>query len=74
MLRALDEGVRRGVTPRAVAAEVERALPLPPRARETLRRFLRPALAARTARLLAADKKGGWVLLEKPGRWVLRRG
>ncbi len=71
MLYALDEGVRRGVTPREVADQVERALPLSPRARETLAKWTAPKFAAQTKRLLLADKKAGWVLLERPGKWRL---
>ena len=69
MLYALDEGVRRGVTPRDVAAQVERALPLPKHARASLEKWTAPRFAKDTQRLLAADKKAGWILLERPGKW-----
>lgn len=69
MLYALDEGVRRGVTPREVAVAVERALPLAKNARAELTKWTGARFARETARLLAADKKAGWILLERPGRW-----
>jgi 3-dehydroquinate synthase len=74
---ALDVGVRLGVTPRAVAAEVESALPDGPDARARLERWLGAVPVEELGRLLAADKKcvGGqgvaMVLLERPGRWRL---
>ena len=65
MLHALDEGVRRGVTPPALAAEVEAVLPV---RRARLEQWRAPRFAAETKRLLAADKKGAWVLLTRPGQ------
>ncbi|MFO0594670.1 MAG: 3-dehydroquinate synthase family protein [Myxococcaceae bacterium] len=65
MLYALDEGVRRGVTPKPLADAVEAVLPVK---RAALAPWLAPKFRARVKRLLAADKKGAWVLLEAPGR------
>ncbi len=77
MLVALDVGARLGVTPRAVAAAVEAALPNGRDARGRLARWLGRSSAPALAPLLRADKKaaGGqglaMVLLERPGRWRL---
>ena len=65
MLYALDLGVARGLTPRVVAEEVERVLPVK---RSALTRWLAPRLRRRVEKLLAVDKKGGWLVLEAPGR------
>lgn len=65
MLHALDEGVRRGITPRALAAEVEAVLPVK---RAQLEHWRHPRFREQTKKLLAADKKGAWVLLERPGK------
>lgn len=65
MLHALDEGVRRGITPKSLAAEVEAVIPVK---RASLERWYAPKYRARVKALLAADKKGAWVLLEKPGQ------
>jgi 3-dehydroquinate synthase len=64
MLYALDEGVRRGVTPRALAAEVEAALPV---RRAQLEPWLTAEHQQRARQLLRADKKGAWVFLVRPG-------
>jgi 3-dehydroquinate synthase len=64
ILYALDLGVRRGVTPPALAAEVERVLPV---TRARLQPWLQPRYAKQTAQLLKADKKPGWILLTRPG-------
>jgi len=56
--------VRRGVTPPALAAEVERVLPV---TRARLQPWLQPRYAKQTAQLLKADKKPGWILLTRPG-------
>ncbi len=64
MLYALDLGVRQGVTPQALAADLERVLPVK---RARLTQWLAPKYRARAQALLAADKKSGWVLLKSPG-------
>ena len=73
MLYALDVGVELGITPRRVADEVERSLPLAPGARAQLARWLAPSHAAGLRALISADKKGGMILLRRPGQWLLRR-
>jgi 3-dehydroquinate synthase len=70
ILYALDEGVRRGVTPREVAREVERVLPVAKNARALLEKWTGKKFASETKRLIAADKKAGWILLKKPGQWI----
>ncbi len=70
MLYALDEGVRRGVTSPALRAQLEAVLPLPPKARAQLTRWTAAKYSKQTQRLLEADKKGAWILLEQPGRWI----
>jgi 3-dehydroquinate synthase len=75
---ALDVGVALGVTPAALAADVERHLPLAQTARAGLARALRGVSAAQLEALLRSDKKGAtsietnFVLLEVPGRAVVR--
>lgn len=69
MLYALDEGVRRGATSPELRARIEAALPNAPNARARLAKWTAPKYAKQTARLLAADKKGAWVLLRAPGHW-----
>lgn len=73
MLCALDVGEAMGVTPRGVAAAVERALPNSANARKVLARWVRTAKPTAVERLLAADKKNEqglrMVLLEELGRW-----
>lgn len=71
MLYALDLGVALGVTPRSLAREVERSLPLARGARRQLERWLAPPHRAALRGLMAADKKKGMVLLTRPGRWRL---
>lgn len=75
MLCALDVGEAMGVTPRGVAAAIERALPNPPNARKVLARWVRAMKVSAVERLLAADKKNEaglrMVLLEELGRWRL---
>lgn len=77
MLVALDVGVRLGVTPAALAAEVEDVLPNGRGARERLARWLGSRSGAELTGLLRADKKRSdgrelaMVLLERPGRWRL---
>lgn len=70
MLYALDEGVRRGVTSPALRSRIEAALPNAANARAELAKWTAPKLAKPTEKLLAADKKGAWVLLSAPGRWL----
>jgi 3-dehydroquinate synthase len=67
MLHALDEGVRRKITPPSLAAEVEAALPVK---RAQLAQWLTPENAPRIRELLAQDKKGAWILLARPGHTV----
>jgi 3-dehydroquinate synthase len=77
MLVALDVGVALGVTPRALAAEVEQVLPNTRDARARLARWLGAPTPGELERLLSADKKRGaeaglqMVLLTGPGRWTL---
>lgn len=77
MLVALDVGVALGVTPRPLAAEVERVLPNGRDARARLARWVRAPSLDELERLLGADKKRGaeeglqMVLLSGPGRWAL---
>ncbi len=73
MLYALDVGAELGITPRRVADEVERSLPLAPGARQQLARWLAPSNAAALRALFRADKKGGMILLRRPGQWLLHR-
>lgn len=76
MVCALDRGRARGVTPEAVAAEVEPRLPMAARARQRLAGVLARVSKAEVAKLLRGDKKGAtathtrFILLEGPGRWV----
>ena len=76
MLCALDLGRATGVTAEAVAEDVERRLPLGPRARERLARAL-AGPSSRIRQVLRSDKKGAsathtrFVLLEQPGKWTL---
>jgi 3-dehydroquinate synthase len=75
MLCALDVGVALGVTPAAVAREVESALPNALAGRRRLGGLCARADVATVRRLLKADKKGGlggvrMVLLERPGAWT----
>ncbi len=65
MLYALDLGVRQGVTPEALAQEVERVLPVK---RARLTKWLAPRYRARIVALLKADKKTGWILLSGAGQ------
>jgi 3-dehydroquinate synthase len=65
ILYALDLGVRRGVTPPELAAAVERVLPVK---RASLAKWLSPRFAKEASRLLKADKKPGWILLERAGQ------
>jgi 3-dehydroquinate synthase len=75
---ALDVGVALGVTPPALALDVDRHLPMATTARQALARALRGVTPALLTALLRADKKGAtaaettFVLLEVPGRAVLR--
>ncbi|MCA3016257.1 MAG: 3-dehydroquinate synthase [Myxococcaceae bacterium] len=76
LLCALDVGVALGVTPAAVARQVEAALPNGPTARRRLAALTRRASVSRVRALLGADKKGGegglrMVLLQQPGRWCV---
>ncbi|MFT3706073.1 MAG: 3-dehydroquinate synthase family protein [Archangium sp.] len=64
MLYALDEGVRRRVTPRELATEVEAVIPVK---RAQLEKWITPANAPRIRELLARDKKAAWILLVRPG-------
>ena len=72
MLFALNVGVERGVTSRVVAASVERALPLARGAREQLAQWLKNRAALKE--VMRADKKGGMILLRRPGSWVMNEG
>ena len=72
MLFALDVGVERGVTSRVVAASVERSLPLAHGAREQLAQWLKNRAALKE--VMRADKKGGMILLRRPGSWVMNEG
>lgn len=72
ILFALDVGVERGVTPRSVAQAVERSLPLARGARAQLAQWLEKRAALRE--VMRADKKGGMILLRRPGSWVLSEG
>jgi 3-dehydroquinate synthase len=74
MLYALDVGVKEGVTPAAVAQEVEQALPLAPGARQQLARWLVPSKRAALRALIRADKKEGMILLRRPGSWMITKG
>jgi 3-dehydroquinate synthase len=74
MLYALDVGVKAGVTPKAVAEQVERALPLARGARKQLEAWLAPSNRAALRELIRADKKEGMILLRRPGSWVMTRG
>lgn len=74
MLYALDVGVKLGVTPREVAKQVEASLPLAPRARAQLAKWLAPSKQAAIRELIRADKKEGMILLRAPGRWVMTKG
>lgn len=65
MLHVLDLGVKAGITPAPLAAELERVLPVK---RSRLEPFRSRTNAARVTSLLRADKKGGWILLEAPGK------
>lgn len=65
MLYAIDEGIRRGITPQNLRWELEGVLPVK---RARLQQWLAPKYAARVKALLAADKKAAWILLESPGR------
>ena len=65
ILHVLDLGVKAGITPRSLADELERVLPVK---RTRLKPFLTKEVAARVTSLLRADKKGGWILLEAPGK------
>lgn len=65
MLYAIDEGIRRGITPQNLRWEVENVLPVK---RARLQQWLAPKYAARVKELLAADKKAAWILLQSPGR------
>lgn len=69
MLYALDVGVKRGVTPKAVAEKVERALPLAQNARAQLAHWL--ARRDELKSFIRADKKEGMILLRRPGQWLL---
>ena len=64
MLHVLDLGRRLGVTPAALADELERVLPV---RRDRLTPWRSKRWARRVTELLAADKKGGWILLVAPG-------
>lgn len=68
MIYAVDEGVRRGITPQNLRWELEAVLPVK---RARLTPWLAPKYAARVRALLAADKKGAWVLLQSPGKVVI---
>jgi 3-dehydroquinate synthase len=70
MLYALDVGVREGVTPRDVAQAVEEALPLAKGARKQLASWLAAKNVKALEQHVRADKKGGMILLTRPGRWV----
>ncbi len=72
MLFALDVGVDRGVTPRLVAESVERSLPLGRGARAQLAQWL--TNRAGLKEIMRADKKGGMILLRRPGSWVMSQG
>lgn len=74
MLFALDVGVERGVTPPSVAQAVERSLPLARGARELLAQWLVPSNRAALREVMRADKKGGMILLRRPGSWVMSEG
>lgn len=65
ILYAIDEGIRRGITPQNLRWEIEAVLPVK---RARLQQWLAPKYAARVKELLAADKKGAWILLQSPGR------
>ena len=74
LLCALDVGVSLGVTPRAIATEIDAVLPLGPRSRWRLARALRGASPGAIDRLLRSDKKrraGGtlMILVARPGKW-----
>jgi len=73
MLYALDVGVRLGFTPRAVAEQVERSLPLATGARRQLAKWLAPSKRAALGELIRADKKEGMILLRAPGQWILHK-
>lgn len=76
MLCALDVGRELGVTPAALADDVELRLPLGPNPRSRLSRALRGATKARIREYLRSDKKGAtadhtrFILLKQPGQWV----
>jgi 3-dehydroquinate synthase len=76
MVCALDLGRAVGVTPDAVAADVEPHLPMADRARRRLASVLAKVPAAEVSHLLLGDKKGAtkthtrFILLERPGRWL----
>lgn len=69
MLHALDVGVRLGVTSSTVAKEIEESLPLAEGARQALSQWLKPSNQKQIQQLLKADKKGGMILVTKPGNW-----
>ncbi|MGV3623854.1 MAG: 3-dehydroquinate synthase family protein [Archangium sp.] len=69
MLFALDEGVRRGVTSPELRSRIEAVLPNSANARRELAKWTSPKFAKQTAKLLAADKKGAWILLSEVGKW-----
>ena len=72
MLFALDVSVERGVTPRSVADAVENSLPLARGARAQLAQWLTNRAALKE--IMRADKKGGMILLRRPGSWVMSEG
>ena len=72
MLFALDVSVERGVTPRSVADAVENSLPLARGARAQLAQWLTNRAALKE--IMRADKKGGMILLRRPGIWVMSEG
>lgn len=65
ILYVLDLGVRLGITPPQLAAEVEAVLPV---RRARLEPWLSPRWRRAVTSRLQADKKRGWILLEAPGK------